>query len=61
MNCVAEGVETREQLDVLRKMDCPCAQGFYYDRPLPANVFEEKYLQGRASVVQWQQNEEEQT
>ena len=50
MNCVAEGVETREQLDVLQKMDCPCAQGFYYDRPLPAG----------ASAVQRQRSEEEQ-
>ena len=61
MSCVAEGVETREQLDVLLKMDCPCAQGYYFDRPLPAGVFAEKYLRGRAPGVQRQQNEEEQT
>ena len=30
----AEGVETREQLDVLRKRDCDRIQGFYYSKPL---------------------------
>ena len=46
MACVAEGVENRAQLDVLLKMGCPYAQGYYYDRPLPAQAFAEKYLRG---------------
>ena len=46
MTCVAEGVENRAQLDVLLKMGCPYAQGYYYDRPLPAQAFAEKYLRG---------------
>ncbi len=33
MLVVAEGVETREQLDVLRALDCDVAQGFYTGAP----------------------------
>jgi EAL domain-containing protein (putative c-di-GMP-specific phosphodiesterase class I) len=35
MSVVAEGVETREQLDLLRLYDCDCAQGYFFSRPLP--------------------------
>jgi diguanylate cyclase (GGDEF)-like protein len=34
---VAEGVETVEQLAVLRRLDCDIAQGFYMARPLPVS------------------------
>jgi EAL domain-containing protein (putative c-di-GMP-specific phosphodiesterase class I) len=36
MQVVAEGVETLEQLDLLRAMGCDQAQGFYLGRPAPA-------------------------
>jgi len=32
---VAEGVETREQLEVLKGFNCEKVQGFYYSKPLP--------------------------
>lgn len=35
MQVVAEGVETPEMVDFLRKQDCDMVQGFYYSRPLP--------------------------
>ncbi len=59
MSCVAEGVENKEQLDMLLEMGCPYAQGFYYDRPLPAQVFEEKYLRGGTSAEQERKNKED--
>lgn len=31
---IAEGVETEEQLQVLRGLDCECAQGYLYSRPV---------------------------
>mgnify|MGYP000461900866 CR=1 FL=1 len=36
---IAEGVETTEQLDVLRKIKCDEIQGFYYARPMPEAQF----------------------
>jgi EAL domain-containing protein (putative c-di-GMP-specific phosphodiesterase class I) len=36
MKTVAEGVETAEQLSMLRVVACDQAQGFYLGRPMPA-------------------------
>ncbi len=36
MQVIAEGVETKEQLEAVRDLGCECAQGFYFSRPLPA-------------------------
>lgn len=38
---VAEGVEEKAQLDVLKSMGCQIIQGYYFSRPLPAEQFEE--------------------
>ncbi len=35
---VAEGVETREQLDFLTALGCTAYQGYYFHRPLPATT-----------------------
>ncbi|QYX56798.1 EAL domain-containing protein [Roseovarius sp. SCSIO 43702] len=35
MEVVAEGVETTEQLDILRRAGCPCIQGYGLARPMP--------------------------
>jgi EAL domain-containing protein (putative c-di-GMP-specific phosphodiesterase class I) len=36
---VAEGVETEAQLDVLRRLACSEAQGYYFSPPVEANDF----------------------
>ncbi|MCG6963372.1 MAG: EAL domain-containing protein [Acidobacteria bacterium] len=39
MNVIAEGIETANQVDRLRKMQCPQGQGFWFSRPLaPADA-----------------------
>lgn len=43
---VAEGVETREQLDFLREQHCNSAQGFFFSQPLPPEDFARLYNQG---------------
>ena len=41
MHVVAEGIETKDQLDQLRAMQCDCGQGFYLSVPLhPDQVLE---------------------
>ncbi|MEG2732338.1 MAG: EAL domain-containing protein [Clostridium sp.] len=40
MLIVAEGVETREQVEFLRKAGCEMVQGFYYSKPVPVEEFE---------------------
>lgn len=42
---IAEGVETLEQLDILKEFRCNEVQGYLFSKPLPLNDFENKYLQ----------------
>lgn len=37
---IAEGVETEEQEELLKKWRCPQAQGYLYSMPIPADAFE---------------------
>lgn len=39
MKTVAEGVETKEQVEFLRKLDCNLVQGYYYAKPMPLDDF----------------------
>jgi len=39
LNVVAEGVETEEQLSVVKALGCHHAQGFYFSRPVVAEKF----------------------
>ena len=42
---VAEGVETKEQIDVLKGLGCTLVQGYYFSKPLHPSEFEAKILQ----------------
>ena len=44
VNVCVEGVETKEQLDILMGSKIQLIQGFYFGRPMTAREFEEKYL-----------------
>ena len=43
-NCVAEGVETEYQVELMRRNGCDIAQGYYYDKPLPKLEFESRLI-----------------
>lgn len=38
MSVVAEGVETKDQVDRLTALGCDCVQGFYFSRPIPPQL-----------------------
>ena len=37
---VAEGIETQQQVDLLKRVGCDMIQGYFYSRPLPIAEFE---------------------
>lgn len=43
IECIAEGVETEEQKQMLKSLNCVKAQGFYYSRPISVEEFEARY------------------
>ncbi len=51
MECVAEGVETQEQLDLIAMMNCNYWQGFHFSRPLPAAEVEPLIRDARKAGV----------
>ena len=44
LNVVAEGVETEEQRRELRRLHCDEMQGYLFGKPVPAEIFEKRYL-----------------
>ena len=52
LEVICEGVETKEEENVVASCGCNLVQGFLHDRPLPIQEFEEKYmLERKASVL----------
>ena len=47
---VAEGVETAEQLEALKKRGCDIVQGYYFSPPVPADKFQERLENERDGV-----------
>lgn len=45
---VAEGVETEDELHVLRELECDRVQGYYYSKPLLPEEFEQFYSEFRS-------------
>ena len=50
LECLTEGVETSEQVQILRDNSCEYAQGFFYDKPLPLDEFEKRLDIGKYPV-----------
>jgi EAL domain-containing protein (putative c-di-GMP-specific phosphodiesterase class I) len=51
LRVVAEGVETKAQLDFLQGHECREVQGFYFAEPMPASELREFLLKGEAAVA----------
>ncbi|TXF10325.1 EAL domain-containing protein, partial [Pelomicrobium methylotrophicum] len=49
LKTLAEGVEAAAQAEALLALGCDFAQGYYFGRPEPAQVFAQKWLRGNAS------------
>ncbi|MBD1556779.1 EAL domain-containing protein [Vibrio sp. S9_S30] len=44
MKTVAEGIETQEQAEYIRQINCDIGQGFYYSKALPPTEFTQQWL-----------------
>lgn len=57
LSIVAEGVETADQIAMLRAMDCGYVQGFYFARPMQRAAFEELIGVGNTIEMVWHADE----
>ena len=46
LKCIAEGVETEAQLDIMKQCGCRYVQGYVFDRPMPVSEFEKRLMIG---------------
>ena len=51
LTVVAQGVETKEQADFLRDHACDEIQGFYFNRPLPPDLFKQLLMAPASEVT----------
>ena len=59
LDCIVEGVETDEQVELIKQDGCGLAQGFYFDRPLEIDSFEDRLLNPKIIENKKVSNEEE--
>lgn len=50
LKVVAEGVETKEQLETLNEKKCDYIQGYYFSKPLPATDIEKLLKAGKSEI-----------
>jgi diguanylate cyclase (GGDEF)-like protein len=44
IECIVEGVETQEQIDILKETKAEIIQGFYFGRPVPKEEFYDRFV-----------------
>jgi len=49
LETIAEGIETAEQLHVLREIGCHSGQGYLLGKPVEAKIFAKQFIQNRAT------------
>lgn len=59
LTVVAEGVETKEQINLLRNMDCDLVQGYYYAKPMPTEEFTKLVFKSNLAVDTAESKEDE--
>ena len=52
MNVVAEGVEAENQADHLLDLGCTIMQGYYFAKPMPADILAD-WLKDASDNVPW--------
>ncbi|MEG0997698.1 MAG: GGDEF domain-containing protein [Clostridiales bacterium] len=50
ISTVAEGIEEKSAVDLLKNLGCDMIQGFYYDKPMPVDDFVKKLTEQRKSL-----------
>ncbi len=51
LGLLAEGVETREQVELLKSIGCDQVQGYYYAKPMPVEDFFELLVKQNKNVL----------
>ena len=51
-HCVAEGIETNQQFEILRNLECRYGQGYWMSKPLAPDVFEQLLRENPCYAVQ---------
>jgi EAL domain-containing protein (putative c-di-GMP-specific phosphodiesterase class I) len=51
LTSIAEGVETTDQLELLRSLNCDQSQGYLHSRPVPAQQLEALLARQRAALL----------
>ena len=44
IECIVEGIETKEQVDILRKTKAEMIQGYYFGKPVPKEEFYDRFM-----------------
>lgn len=52
LECIVEGVESADQVELLKTYSCFRAQGYFFDKPLPVSIFDRKLLEGGKYVLE---------
>ena len=52
ISTVAEGIETADNVRLMREMGCDHGQGYYYSKPIPAEEFTKTFLEPNTSQPQ---------